>query len=142
MPNATSNQYRISSAVMIYLHYLFSSKNTKTGNLSPKYLLSVNVEFVFLFLPFLSKRCKGTKQICIGSCLSKFIERGLKSIMLLHQQRQSGASSGRSSSMRERRFILSGMSNRSWSSASMMALISRRLRACSMANRRFSLRCC
>lgn len=47
MPDATSNQYGISSAVMIYLHYLFSSKNTKTGNLSPKNLISVNVESVF-----------------------------------------------------------------------------------------------
>ena len=48
----------------------------------------------------------------------------------------------RPSSMRERRFILSGMLNRSLSSASMIALISRLLRACSMANLRLSLRCC
>ena len=47
----------------------------------------------------------------------------------------------RSSSMRERRLIFSGMPNRSLSSASMMALISRRLRACSMANLRLSRRC-
>ena len=47
----------------------------------------------------------------------------------------------RPSSMRERRFILSGMLNRSLSSASMIALTSRRLRACSMANLRLSLRC-
>ena len=43
--------------------------------------------------------------------------------------------------MRERRLILSGMPNLSLSSASMIALISRRLRACSMANLRLSRRC-
>jgi hypothetical protein len=75
MPDATSNQYGISSAVMIYLHYLFSSKNTKTGNLSPKYLISVNVELVFYSCHSYARGAKVLNKSALAAVCPNFVVR-------------------------------------------------------------------